>query len=410
MKLGKRAWLVAGALFFAGLLAVAFWPVSSPFLWTYPSAYGSPLTAPDGTIYINNNSGELVALNPDGTVRWKSFVGKFGIIRMARGPDGAIYVSRSSIGPHSGLVSVSPSGTTNWVFREAGPISGKPVFSTDGTIYVGGHWSNLHALNPDGTERWRFPTAGKISDSPVVAPDGTIAFVSEDTNCYALHADGTLRSKFFLEDQRSRHLAFAPAINPDGSLVLCGWTNLMVLSLDGALDWKTNLFERDSAGKATGWAYAYAAPVVSNEGTIYFSTVEGSLQALGGDGRFQWSYHRGFGYRGEQHFTILPKGSLLVAHEKTFQVPIATNRYGFGTEEAAVVQLKPDGSEQWRVEINGQFRWHRFFNFSNFKYERQTGFGIRGHQNLSQPVAGPNGTIYIRSDHGLHAIQPPGKK
>ena len=81
MKLGNRAWLVAGVLFIVGIAALAWRPVSSPFLWTYPSAYGPPLAAPDGTIYVNNYNGELVALNPDGSVQWKTFVGKFGIIR-----------------------------------------------------------------------------------------------------------------------------------------------------------------------------------------------------------------------------------------------------------------------------------------------------------------------------------------
>lgn len=85
-----------------------------------PVAYSSPVIAEDGTIYVGNTDGELVAVNPDGTIRWKRFFPGAIISSPAVGDDGNIYViSTQKIDEKrfdSTLRSLEPDGDLRWSF------------------------------------------------------------------------------------------------------------------------------------------------------------------------------------------------------------------------------------------------------------------------------------------------------
>lgn len=81
---------------------------------------GGPAVGGDGTIYAGvHNSTQafnyLVALYPDGTLRWQYYMG--------------LYV---------------------------GIVPGSPSIGPDGTIYIHDGWRYIHAVNPDGSRKWRY--------------------------------------------------------------------------------------------------------------------------------------------------------------------------------------------------------------------------------------------------------------
>lgn len=99
-----------------------------------PVAFASPVIGQDRTIYIGNLMGELVAVLPTGTIRWKKMLDQRGSIiagTPAVDKNGNIYVIttfRARVRDHRG---------------------GRTVYS-----YVA--HSKLHSLTPDGQLRWIF--------------------------------------------------------------------------------------------------------------------------------------------------------------------------------------------------------------------------------------------------------------
>jgi hypothetical protein len=120
--------------------------------WAFPtgaSVESSPVIGGDGTIYFGSDDGNLYAVNPDGTLKWKSAIGA------------ALPFNKST-----------------------------PAVGIDGTIYFAAEndqvtAGNLYAVNPaNGSVRWALPTggAGNIS-SPVIGRDGTIYFRRQEPLC-----------------------------------------------------------------------------------------------------------------------------------------------------------------------------------------------------------------------------------
>ncbi len=124
----------------------------------------TPVTAPDGTIYIGYEY--LAAINPDdGSVKWAFDPGPYTTIRGGNpciSAEGTIFFG-THIGETDGgeLIAVNPDGTEKWRIMLANDwIWSAPAIGEDGTIYVGsendgyhpGSWGYLHAigkLDPD---------------------------------------------------------------------------------------------------------------------------------------------------------------------------------------------------------------------------------------------------------------------
>jgi hypothetical protein len=69
--------------------AAAAWRVALP----HPTGTGSPVVGPDGTIYIGTFDGQLVAVRPDGTVKWTVAVAdrQFDVLTPAVAEDSTVY-------------------------------------------------------------------------------------------------------------------------------------------------------------------------------------------------------------------------------------------------------------------------------------------------------------------------------
>lgn len=95
--------------------------------------YSSPVVGPDGTIYVGNTDGELVAVNPDGSERWRSaFPGTRILSSPAVAAAGEIYVVTSRKAEDgtvsSSLSRVEADGSRTWTtgFPEGGITTASP--------------------------------------------------------------------------------------------------------------------------------------------------------------------------------------------------------------------------------------------------------------------------------------------
>jgi outer membrane protein assembly factor BamB len=246
----------------------------------------SPALGVDGTIYvgaISNFFNRLFSLSPNGTTNWIFNLGSvpFGGISSAQfgspsiGPDGTIYV-----GSQDGHVySISPQGQTNWTFALTNATYCSPAIANDGTIYIGSDDGNLYALDRSGNRKWNFKTGRNVESSPAVSADGTVYIGGLDGIFRAFDADGNPKWS-----RAPGGISASPAICADGSVLVASYASgLYAYSPSGAILWSL-----PSVGQM------FCSPVVGSDGTIYVTvgTWLYSLQGTNALGSEPWAMFR----------------------------------------------------------------------------------------------------------------------
>jgi outer membrane protein assembly factor BamB len=226
---------------------------------------GSPAVAPDGTVYVGVDDPDLtdqcvlalnkclLALNPDGTLKWGTlFLQTSGFSSPAVGSDGSVYVDGSS---------VASSGTQKW----RNPKFTSPSIGGDGAIY-GSIDNNLTALNPDGSLRWEFPIAKPSGPGNICCFYGIVTPTSA-----AIGANGILHYGVGVE-------AFC-SCGP----VPYGYGNatLYALAPNGSLAWKFTIQPTTPCDTFFCPSAFVSDPAIGSDGTIYVGTGDGNLYAVG---------------------------------------------------------------------------------------------------------------------------------
>jgi outer membrane protein assembly factor BamB len=116
----------------------------------------SPVVGADGTVYLaasnpETGGGSVLALGADGKERWRYDVGSRLPFSPTLGPDGTLYVGARN----GNLYALNPEGSLKWR-ASLGAVSSSVAVGADGIVYVG-TGSGYQALSPtDGTQVWAF--------------------------------------------------------------------------------------------------------------------------------------------------------------------------------------------------------------------------------------------------------------
>jgi outer membrane protein assembly factor BamB len=116
--------------------------------WVFEATAGIKTTAAiaaDGTIYFGSDDGHLYSLSKNGFLNWAIPVCDINDLssnHLVVGADGTVLV-----GTRSSLVAVSPDGTVKWEL-DLGTDVYSPAVGEDGTIYVGTYNRGLIAIGP----------------------------------------------------------------------------------------------------------------------------------------------------------------------------------------------------------------------------------------------------------------------
>jgi len=138
----------------------ALYPNNGTMKWKSKVGYGTesnPSIASDGTIYTGGE--KLYAIYPNGTMRWSFNLGTDRFIFKscpAISADGTIFVGviRGRPGYSSGgeLLAVNPDGTEKWRSKKLSSdyARSSPCIGEDGTVYIGtqGLYGYIHAFGP----------------------------------------------------------------------------------------------------------------------------------------------------------------------------------------------------------------------------------------------------------------------
>lgn len=249
-----------------------------------------PLTFSDnGTIYIRNNSGSgsIVALNTDGTLKWKYGTRFYWQGSIAVGKDGTAYV-----GSQDGyLYAFSADGNVKWQYRtgsefdEYNPIVGhgslnsSPCIGPDGSLYASNYYNTLFALTAWGTLKWKFEATAMASFSPAVDEQGTVYFMCNDNVLWALNDDGSV--KWQLPDMNGYKTS--PVIAADGTVYAGAGGSIYAIARDGTVKWR---YASDYTAQCDELA-------IGEDGAIYFGSRNCVLQALNPDGTLRWTFKEG---------------------------------------------------------------------------------------------------------------------
>jgi outer membrane protein assembly factor BamB len=146
----------------------------------------SPTIGSDGSIYCGYH--KLFAINPDGSLKWVFDPGNIGSIKEGtpcNSLDGTIYFGTYA-GDGGELIAVNPDGTERWrIYLATGYIMSAPAIGSDGTVYVGSWnddapygWGFLHAVknNPSA------PSTPEISGPAAGKPDVPLTFSFRSTS------------------------------------------------------------------------------------------------------------------------------------------------------------------------------------------------------------------------------------
>jgi len=294
----QRKLLIAGlAALLIGALVVVFRPhaIETPAaaggpseVWEYFSdhnAIGGLAIGPDGTIYAGS-AAAVIALNPDGTQRWKSPANspRLPVI----GHDGSIYAASSR-----GIIfGFSGDGAMNWKpgYGLIG-FSVPPAVGDGGTLYYVNAIGDIYAWQPQATApTWSLSTIrpGIINESYILP--GTGRDDNSMRSAAVIQNNGMIvvpRSHWLHEFSSEGHQAWILELTS-------GHLGPAALGKDGTIyvgDDQTVVFAVDRSGEKI-WEFRadlniYGSPVVDAEGTIYFNTPR-VIYALKPDGSLKW--------------------------------------------------------------------------------------------------------------------------
>jgi outer membrane protein assembly factor BamB len=256
------------------------------WIWT------TPAIGVDGTVYVGSSLGDLTAVAPDGTIRW-AFPASRSIVQSSPtiGGDGVIYVGTSHpywLQPedyeavNGRLVAITPEGRELWSVQVGYWLESSPAIGEDCTIYVPSRYDVL-AFGPDGRERWRLPTDAEfLGSSAVIGTDGTIYIGAYSGALLAIDPVGTLKWQVPVPGQ----VWATPAMAVDGTIYIGGRPlsggsgEVQAVRPDGSIAWVLPIDGHVDDG-----------PIIDASGTLFWGTRGwGGLLAIDPEGEVVWRF------------------------------------------------------------------------------------------------------------------------
>ncbi|MBN1508418.1 MAG: PQQ-binding-like beta-propeller repeat protein, partial [Sedimentisphaerales bacterium] len=284
------------------------------------------------------------ASDPNIPSRWRTLGGNFQ--RTGR--------SRDS-GPKLGCI--------RWRFETPSIIAGGAVIGWNGRIHVATYDGQVCTLDPGGRLLWTCDIHDSILEAPTVGDDGTLYVSTQGDGLHEIAPDGQLRSSYHMGP-----MACAPAILPDGRLIAAA----------SVLDPRDGQFRSFWPSE---YGMSFASPAVGPDGAAY--VLDWSQASL-------WAFEPG---------SLRPKWEAACDPEAG---PLAGPVVG---ENGLVYQTFLDDSHLYAIDAKtGSIAWTADLADPGTV---PCGRSCLGVESWSEPVVGPDGTIYAGLDDSfVRAVDP----
>jgi predicted outer membrane repeat protein len=348
-------------------------------------------SVPDANV-VTVESG-LFTIHPDAAgppvvSKWKSLGGDFD--RMGRS---------DHRGPELGCV--------KWEFEVDGAISGSITVGPNETVYVPCEDGNLYTLDANGSVLWTYEANSPLISAATLGPDGTAYVGSEDGRLYAIDVDGNLRWTHTTDGM----VYSSPAVSADGNQVyVCSEDGkLHALGRDGS-----ELWNFETAGFGVVGGAILASPTVADNGTVYVAGLyDSNLYALDpNDGNTNWVCHfdsNGWlfaspvvGPNGTIYQTLLYDPNLYAIDPNNGNVIWATNLAEYWEDPDSSFSASYWFDPYYYESAHGFSRTHCEAQYLEARWDVSD-------SGWSEPVVGPDGTIYVSfDDPWLRVVEPNG--
>jgi len=297
--------------------------------WTYQTGarvFASPVVGHDGTVYVGSLDGQFVALNPDGSLKWRYSAGQKIY------PSALVAGASVIFGTHQKeLVSLSLQGQPRWKLPLHDVVDASATLGPDGRVYVVAN--GAYAVDLLGRLHWHKPTADHVRSAPVIHPTGLVIIGTTEGSLMALRPDGSLAWEVALGGA----IEGAASVGDDGQIYTgTGRGEIVQLDQAGSVHWR---FKTGNEVRAT--------PAIARDGTIIVGSYDGNVYAISPSGALRWKVATGGRVRASAR--IDADGRIYVGSQDNFLYCIDPSgsvlwRYNVGQDVDSTVEIGSDGT------------------------------------------------------------------
>ncbi len=297
--------------------------------WTYQTGarvFASPVAGHDGTVYVGSLDGQFVALNPDGSLKWRYAAGQKIY------PSALVVGSSIVFGTHQReLVSLSLQGQPRWKLPLQDVVDASATLGPDGRVYAVA--DGAYAVDLLGRLHWHKPTADHVRSAPVIHPARLVIIGTTEGQLMALRPDGALSWEVGLGGA----IEGAASVDDDGYIYAgTGRGEIVQVDPSGTVRWR---FPTGGEVRAT--------PAIARDGTIIVGSYDGRVYAISPAGRLRWKVATGGRVRASAR--IDADGRIYVGSQDNFLYCIGLNgavlwRYNVGQDVDSTVEIGSDGT------------------------------------------------------------------
>ncbi|XP_068743702.1 uncharacterized protein [Montipora capricornis] len=264
----------------------ALYAANGSLIWKFSTGgaiTSSTRVGPDGSLYFGCLDGHFYSVNPDGSLKWKQFLGEEIWSSPALLSNGeTLFIGSMAEDSANVFALKSETGEIMWESGTKGSVFSSPTVSHDDkTVFFCSFDANCYAFSTEnGKELWVFQADSAFQSSPVVSKaDGTMFVGSSEGNIYAVDS---FTGKVKWTREGKGELFSSPFIAPDGHIFV-GSGKGEVLALrqaDGSLVWS---FKTESA--------VWSSPRLDKSGVLFIGGIDTYLYALRSEsGQLVWKY------------------------------------------------------------------------------------------------------------------------
>lgn len=269
-----------------------------------------PTIGPDGTIYQGSWDKYFYAINPDGTEKWKYLTKGTISYPSSIDKNGHIYLGGGDahFGPDGNLYAFDQDGKLLWTYDTKMLRVGSPAIGADGLLYVPAS-PVLMVINTEGKLVWK--KGPDLTATPTGAsdpiPSGTSTAPCAPPPAPCGNATGAAPGSGETPETRVAP-GSAPGIINAGEEVIAGIIT-PALTPDGTIyigNPQGKFMALDAQTQEIKWSYQtgknpepgidYGLPsfvVADKDGTVYFGALDHKFYALDKDGKVKWNYETG---------------------------------------------------------------------------------------------------------------------
>lgn len=255
----------------------------------------TPALGADGTLYFGDDGGDIHALNPDGTLKWR----RDGVNRVRSSiaigsPSAGGYLYYGS-GDRTVYALSSADGSVVHSYQMNGVIQSSPVIGADGSVYIGSDDGTLTALNASLDFKWHAHMGSPVRTNPAIGQNGYVYVASKLGYLYAFDPSGWWPSWPRWQRYVGYGVESSPVVGADGSVYI-GSPQGKVYRLNGNSGAVLGTFDAAADASCYWWMRCdvQATPAIGADGTVYVGADAEYFYALKPDlSTLKWRHHTG---------------------------------------------------------------------------------------------------------------------